>query len=154
MGYSWTNIIAGATKIKGSHMQEIVDNIKDAETQLELTAPEKHTWTANMDPFSKTFINSSEWFELRTATDNLDDKNYCRTHNATHYNGYDNNLHGNYHGTHYPGYDSNLHSTYRSSHLTGYFSGVQTGYNAAYVATQNNTLWSSERNGAGSCHNY
>lgn len=146
MGYSWTNIIAGATKIKGAHMQEIVDNIKDAETQLELTAPEKHTWSANMDPFNKIFIKHDEWQELRDAVDNLDDKNYCRAHDITHYNDYDNDLHGTYCPTHYPGHDNNLHGNYHGSHLTSYLNGYLAGYDSIEATTYDNGYQSSFKN--------
>lgn len=139
MGYSWTNIIAGSTKIKGTHLQEVVDNVKNAETQLELTAPEKHTWSAGTDPFNKIPILHDEWQELRDATDNLDNKNYCRVHDATHYAGYDADLHSTYCPTHYPGYCNGLHSSHFSSHLTNYLNGYKYDYHSTYRGVMNYT---------------
>jgi len=140
MGYIWTNITAGATRIKGQHLQEVVDNVKNAETQLELTAPEKHTWSAGMDSFNKIPILHDEWQELRDATDNLDDKNYCRTHDVTHYVGYDADLHSTYCPTHYPDYCNDLHIGHHGSHLIYYFSG----YNYDYHGTHKTAYYTSK----------
>jgi len=134
MGYSWIAVTQNQTPAGTAIMQELVDNVKDVESQLECTGDEDHDWSGGMDPFSKTKI-ANELVEMRTAADNLDDKNICRTHYATHHVNFDSDEHLSHLATHYISYDNNQHSTHKGTNHTNYHNTLKSTYKSTHYGT-------------------
>ena len=90
-----------------TQIQEVVDNVIIIENALELDGSEgheKHVWSNDMNPFNRVLIQNDAITEIRTAVDNLKDKNYCRSHNSAFYT--------DHHGSYLTSYLSNYHSSY------------------------------------------
>ena len=134
MGYSWIAITQNQTLAATAIMQELVDNVKSTEVALECTGDEDHDWSGGMDPFSKTKV-ANELVEMRTAADNLDDRNTCRTHYATHHVNFDNDEHLSHLATHYITYDNNQHLTHKTTYYSPYNSTLKTTYKGTHYGT-------------------
>jgi len=128
MGFQWSELNTG-TKITTEKYQELIDNIKQLENDLQLDSippGSKWNWSEGEDPFAKTYIIGEDLFEIRDATDNLDDNNYCRGHKSDYKATYDSTKHSTYNPTHYATYKNDLHTgldsglhNYHSSYYPG-----------------------------------
>lgn len=159
MGFSWTSLIAPSNDyLQKVHMQELITNISTVEGNLGVAGSGVGwVWSGGMNPFDPSDDKKLESSivggvgEIREATDNLDDQNFCRTHFldkesdylATHHQNYDdaqkvteyNDRHGTYlsgheylHDTTYNyGYDTTYHDNYDNdqhwTHRDGHFPG-------------------------------
>lgn len=124
MSLDWTKIEAieqGGERVKKDQMDEIIDNIKKVENNLQLgqlPVGSKYSWKSGYSKFTLEEVKLENIEELRKAVDNLEDNNYCRAHRQTHYKvHYESNL-TSQRTNHYSSYQSSHHGTY-CSHRTG-----------------------------------
>ena len=146
MGFSWTAINIG-DEITAAVIAEMRTHLNTLYGNLDL---DEYSWT--IIPVQNQIIPATQYTEFKTATDNAEDQNYCRTHNATHDSGYnvthDTTLyadhdsgHLNDHNTgHNVTHDSSVNSSQYSGYLGGYYisnlsstySSVNTGKDTSY----------------------
>jgi hypothetical protein len=88
MGFSWMSITKERTNIRKAQVNEVVQNIMDLEGTLQLgevPPGSKHDWSSGGGILSGENPISLDIESIRTAVDNLDNYNYCRSHNGTHF---------------------------------------------------------------------
>ena len=126
MGFSWTAINIG-DEITAAVIAEMRTHLNTLYGDLDLST---WSWVQSL-PTQDQIIPSTQYEEYKDVTDNADDQNYCRTHNAaielTYNVSKDSNLQSAYHldydATKYVSVDSSKDGTVQGSNNSSITSG-------------------------------
>jgi hypothetical protein len=147
MGFTWMNLFTGSVTVTDA-IEELRSNVGILHTDLELSDP---TWSEILAVGSTE--DASMALEIRDKIDDLDDNNYCRSHNsdkdATHedthdsfrYSTHDSLFENTYDNgkdiPHYTTHNDDLHSTHQNAH--------DNGKDTPHYTTHNDDLHSTHR---------
>jgi len=140
MSFIWNNI---ENNIKSIDYNQIKTNINTVTGKMPSTVQFNWTNDSNISIKSKVTLNSI--LELRNATDYIKNENYCKSHNATAFNGnnstdrtthrtgHDGTINGTrnltINSTYKNGHQNTRNNTVRATHYGTYNDSLQWGYN-------------------------
>jgi len=139
MGFAWTAISIG-DEITAAVIAEIYTNLNTLYSNLSLSI---HSWTKI--PTQNEIIPATQFTEFKDVTDNAEDQNYCRTHNATHDSSrnatHDTTLYSDHDVTLYSDHDTTVNSGHDSSIQSDNYIGYDGGVNTTAKYGHNNQVY-------------
>jgi len=133
MGFAWTAISIG-DEITAAVIAEMRTHLNTLYGNLDLS---EWSWVQSI-PVQDQIIPATQYAEYKDVTDNADDQNYCRTHNATIELSYDVSK------------DSSLQSAYHLDHDSVKYTSIDSGENTTIYSSND----SNDGTGGGCSSNF